>query len=265
MIRRIIPFVILVMGFSFIGCTSNTEKLPTIIEMDEVQCSEIEKKIGLEKITETNMKSLFTEETSFPEKYKEKRAKKIKSEEITREGIDEVVARAKFLVEKYYYDELKEVNYIRLDIINAIDGLGVHLSEALAFELLEKCVEYYEASNLEQKIQENDESIYWYYYTTNLLYDYYSSLKEIDNSNDEVDIISSYLISAKEYIAVKALNISDVYDGMLKKEMPNPYLRILVKRTVLKKDLQRAKETFVERRESIKLVLDEYKENIKID
>ncbi|WP_055070867.1 hypothetical protein [Clostridium massiliamazoniense] len=243
--RWVISFVILGIGFSFIGCTSDSEKSSNVLEIDEAKCAEIEEKFGLEKITKDSLQSLSTESVLNPEEYKKKREIKINKKELTREGIDEIVERAKFLVDKYYTDELKEASYIRLDAINLIDRLGFYLNDELAFELLKECVEYYEPSNLEEKIKENDESIYWYHYTTNLLYDYYSFFSKTDDLSTEKYIIELYLYSAKEYVGVKALNESGFYKNIIKTKF-------------LKEDLQRAKEVFVERRNDVKKILDKY-------
>lgn len=138
----VISFVILGIRFSFIGCTSNSEKSSNVLEIDEAKCAEIEEKFGLEKI------------------------------------------------------------------------------------------------------KENDESIYWYHYITNLLYDYYSFLSKIDDLSNEKYIINLY--SAKEYISVKALNESGFYKNIIKTKF-------------LKEDLQRAKEVFVERHNDVKNILDKIK------
>ena len=208
----IIGITILAATSTFIACGNVTEKSDRVVQVeDQMKYETLDKKLGLEDIGDENFDNLF-EVAMFNEDYKKKRASKIKKEAITEETIKEVVSRAKYLVDKYFTDpNIKEINYIYMEVINAVDSLGPHLNKDLALNLLKKCAQFGTVEELDEKIKNKDDSLYWYNYVTQLLYQYYRTTDEV--SSEDKRIILEYLAKCKNYLSSKVDSIDTIAEN----------------------------------------------------
>ncbi|WP_297636491.1 hypothetical protein [uncultured Clostridium sp.] len=178
--------------FSFAGCDAgiDTKSEKSI----EYQCTSIENEIGLESMSNNNFKKIIESASYMDPEYKTYRASKIKSELLTEDKINEVVNRAKLVANRDYQ---APNNYVLMNFFSDVDSLGFHISKDLALNLLKKTIEFRTVEEISNKINTNDESLYWYVYVGNLLKDYYRTTT--DFSNEEKACISEYLATMRTY------------------------------------------------------------------
>lgn len=177
---------------SFAGCDASTDTKSE--KSIEYQCMSIENEIGLESMIDNNIKKIIESASYMDPNYKTYRAAKIKSELLTEDTIEQVVNRAKLLANRDYQTPN---NYALMNFFSDVDSLGFHISKDLALNLLKKTIEFGTVKEISNKINSNDESLYWYVYVGNLLKDYYRNTT--DFSNEEKECISSYLATMRTY------------------------------------------------------------------
>ncbi|MGL4850589.1 MAG: hypothetical protein ACRC28_16990 [Clostridium sp.] len=173
----------------------------------------IEDRIGLESMANDNIQKIIESASYMDSGFKEYRASKIKSELLTEDTIKEVVNRAKLLANKYY--EMPN-NYILMNYFSNIDSLGFHIKKDLALNLLKQTIEFGTVEEIASKIENNDESLYWYVYVGNLLKDYYRVTT--DFSDEEKASISEYLATMRTYpkVASDTKKDNDLMNSVIK-------------------------------------------------
>lgn len=220
--------------FSLMGCDSSATKSDRYIEYEYMQ---MEDKIGLEKMNDDNFSKVLDSSVYGTSEYKEYRASKIKGDLITEEIINEVVSRAKLLLDRYYKSPS---NYILMDKIIKSDSLGYHIQKDLALNLLKESIEFGSVNEITNKVRNDDDSIYWYAYVGGLLKDYYGTTS--DFLNEEKKIILEYLKEMKAYpILVAGSNEekSDLVNSVIEdKGNRLAELRVKVKSLLQKKYFQ---------------------------
>ncbi len=202
-------FLILTSLSILTGCNISNEKSERVLKFEEQEkYKELDIKVGLEDSSNGKFSELLEPKVYMRPEYSKYRNSKIKSEEINEKIINEVVDRATYLANIYYNDSYnKPINYIYMEIFNDIDLLGPHLKKDLALKLLNECANFGTVEEINNKIKNNDSTLYWYNYIGELLTDYYRTTS--DFSDEEKKIILTYLTKMKNYVPIKIQSESD--------------------------------------------------------
>lgn len=196
-------FLILTSLSMLTGCNISNEKSERVLKFEEQEkYKELDIKVGLEDSSSEKFNKLLEPEVYMHPEYSKYRDSKIKSEEINENVINEVVNRATYLANIYYNDSYnKPINYIYMEKFNDIDLLGPHLKKDLALKLLNKCANFGTIEEINNKIKNNDPTLYWYNYVGELLTDYCRTTS--DFSDEEKKVILTYLTKMKNYVPIK--------------------------------------------------------------
>lgn len=183
------------------ACSGDTTKSERCIEgVQAMESSNLEEKIGLEKMDDTIYSELKYIDNYPNSEYYEYRKSKIKANLLTEEIIDQCADRAQLIANTHFTDTS---NYIYMKHINLVDSLGYHISDDVALNLLQRCIDFGNVADLKTKVKNNDEGLYWYNYTVSLLTDYYR--KPDVKSTEETELVLKFLLQAETFAEIEVL------------------------------------------------------------